>query len=379
MEKREASETVAAPSDLDEVIFYTGPPPDKAELQPYVSIKEENQTGRIKASGTISPPDHRGPIITSYLPSDLDQALRSCGAPPPTTMLKPYVRVAKSKGRLQARGTMCVTKDTVDNKTSIPSMRMDISPPKSVPKRRKANKKPPAIPRNVVQRPLMCNLVGGLPSASTHSASTKNLPRQRKSRPPLRSNRTEGLTSALTENLPRPPKSRPPLRNNQARGLTSASTENLPRPPKSRFYTSNALGGLTSAAAEENLSQSQNKSQMFQRSFSERWLPWRKKRNKPAVLSAPSHSGYSSKLKGPSPDQSFKKRPAEKLMNQGRSKSVEFFRESRAPIKVLLQHRSRYSETQETLSAMMSEVLDRANGMLRPSDVKHFEQSSISS
>merc|ERR1712168_443187 len=112
-------------------------------------------------------------------------ALKSCGAPPPSTMLKPYIRVADSKGRLQARGTMCAQIHSQDNKQSIRSIPTDNRPPKSLPKRRrwKANKKPPEPPKKLVQRPLMINLSGALTSASS-----KNLPRLPKSRPPLRNN-----------------------------------------------------------------------------------------------------------------------------------------------------------------------------------------------
>lgn len=312
MEKRDASDTVAAPSDLDAVLFFTGPPPDNTELQPYVKIVEEKQKGRMKASGTISPPNGRKPTVSSYPPSDLDQALKSCGAPPPNTMLKPYVRVAESRGRLQARGTMCAARNVQDIKTSTSFIPMDRS--KSAPKKRrwKANKWPPEPPKVPSQRPLI---------------------------------------------------------SKSAEGLTSASTEKLPRRPKSRIKTKAV--GLGSAATEDNLPR--RKKKLHRRSLSDRSLLERKKKDKPRALKAPSSPGFWARLTGARHEPSFEERLAEQLSSKsGSVVNVGLIRETTAPSKDLIQFHARYGEGQQRLSTILTETLDGVEGALKPSDVKRL-------
>jgi len=319
MEKRDTADTVAAPSDLDVLILNTGPPPDTKELQPFVKIVDENQIGRMKASGTISPPATRKPAVSAYPPSDLDQELKSCGAPPPTTMLKPYIRVAESKGRLQARGTMCASKHKQDNDTLTRSAPPPIRKLKSVPVRRRWNK--------------------------------RNKP-------------------------PEPPKTQF-LRNRPGEGLTSASTE-PPQPPKNRI---GAAGGLTSAATED-LPLRQKRGKMLKSSSSQRSLIGREKRNKPSNKVA-SNSGFWARLKGSSREPTFEERLAKQLGTNRGFKSVGLVREnvspSPPPTKQAMGPYARHSKEHKRLSMLINETLGRAEGVLKPSDVKRLQQTGTCS
>lgn len=313
MEKRDASMTVAAPNDLDLVLFFTGPPPDNKELQPYVKI-EDNQQGRMKASGTMSAP--RKTTVSSRPPTDLDQALKSCGAPP-NTKLKPYVRLEESKGRLQARGTMCAPRNLEDSKTSLSPI-TQISKQKSAPQRRrwKTRKKPPEPQEAPLQRPFI---------------------------------------------------------NQPAGGLSPASTEKLPRPPKSRIKTEAV--GLPRAATEEKLSRRNNR-----RSLSEdKILSGRKKKAKPLVAQKASQSaGFWERLMGSRRAPSFEETLTEQLSTKrGSVKNVGCVRETYTPSEDFIQNHARYGKEQQRLSTIMIETLDVAEGSLKPSDVKRLKQNGI--
>jgi len=160
MRKRDASEKMGVLSELDEVTMFTGPPLDRGPQHPCVGI-EEKQTECISPAGCRQ----FAVTMTSRPPQDLDQTLKSCGAPPPSVQLKPYIRIGESKGRLHASGTVSAPehkrlKDLASLKPSRPAGNKPPKPPKPAPVRRrwvKPPQRPPESPKyhspKIVTRP----------------------------------------------------------------------------------------------------------------------------------------------------------------------------------------------------------------------------------